>query len=131
MQGLRIADLDHGHLAFDLSDLLALLDERVSQSDWLCLVAECIPADPDCLDLEEEYAASALTPGTEFLALARRTRQVIDGVFKGFFKSESEPWVTLQAVDSSYWEVFVRDPEDLAPFESRFRELARIEQSAA
>jgi hypothetical protein len=71
-----------------------------------------------------------LLTGSELLALASETRQVIDGEFEGFRRRESQPWVTLKAIDSTYWEVFARDAEDLAPFESRFQKVEHIKQGA-
>lgn len=48
-------------------------------------------------------------PGPEFLALAERTSQVIWGVFRGYDEGAENPWIVLQAIDSSFWRCDTRD----------------------
>ena len=55
---------------------------------------------------------------------------VAPDIFKAFLEGESDPWVTLEAVDSTYWEVFVRDENVLAPFLSRFKKTTKLKQGA-
>jgi hypothetical protein len=64
-------------------------------------------------------------------ALARETRQVIDGTFEAFRPGEDTAWITLSAIDSSYWEVFTADLFQLSRFESHFRDLEPLEERSA
>lgn len=47
--------------------------------------------------------------GQEFLAIAERTSQVIWGVFRGYHSGVDVPWVTLQAIDSTFWRCETKD----------------------
>ena len=80
MTGIRIRDLTGGLLAFDLIDLLEILGDSVVASSWRCSVEECISADHARPNLEDAYNAGERLMGTHILALARETRQVIDGI---------------------------------------------------
>lgn len=126
VHGLRIRDLENGVLTFDLHDLLALLGDRAARSDWLCLVEQCIATESGRPNLEEAYSAAALMTGAELLELASETRQVIDGVFKGFRPGENMPWIAFEAVDSTCWEVYAADAADLTPFATTFRHIEEI-----
>ncbi len=52
---------------------------------------------------------------------------MIDGAFEAFHGGEDTPWLKLEAIDSTYWEVFARDSLDLSRFESHFRKVERID----
>lgn len=131
MPGIRIRDLAEGTLAFDLADLLKLLGDSVRDSIWKCFVAECIPVDLARPDLAKAYNTQVPLTGRELLALAEETRQVIDGKFEAFHIGDDRPWITLKAVDSTYWEVFASDYQQFAPFQSRFQNVECIEEEAA
>ena len=131
MSGIRIRDLTEGFLAFDLIDLLEILGDSVVASSWRCSVEECISADNARPNLEDAYNAGERLAGMELLALARETRQVIDGTFEAFHPGEDAAWITLSAVDSSYWEVFTADWFQLSRFEAHFRDVEPVEERNA
>ena len=124
MHRARVSDKSDGHLSFDLEDLVRPVENRARESDWLCLVAEAIPKANGPEALEEAFADQALTPGADFLELAKQTRQVIDGKFEAFREGESEPWLVLEAVDSSFWLVHAKAESDLQLVTAPFREVA-------
>ena len=127
MPRIRIRDLtERGFLAFDLLDLLELLGESARASRWKCSVDECIATDDEGMNLEEAYNQPQWLAGSELFLLAGRTRQVIDGKFEAFHPGEERPWITLEAIDSSYWEVSAADVRQLSRFETRFREVDDI-----
>ena len=129
MAAIRIHDLTDEHvLAFDLADLLAALGKDAELSAWKCSVGECIAQDGARPDLEDAYSSPVRLSGPELLALASETLQVIDGVFEAFRPGERQPWIRLEAIDSSYWEVFASSAADLVPLRDRFREVEGIEQ---
>lgn len=131
MTGIRIRDLTEGFLAFDLIELLEILGDSAVASSWRCSVEECISADNARPNLEDAYNAEERLTGMHLFALARETRQVIDGTFEAFRPGEDTAWITLSAIDSSYWEVFTADWFQLSRFESRFRDVERIEERTA
>jgi hypothetical protein len=127
MPGLRIHDENRqGVLAFDLADLLELLGDAARTSTWRCSVYEYISIETARAYLQDAYNTPKVLTGTELLALAGETRQVIDGVFEAFHCGENIPWIKLEAFDSSYWEVVSPDPAELSRFESHFRDVERI-----
>jgi len=125
MPTIRIRDLRSGCLAFDLADLLELLGDALYSSRWRCSVDECISAPGARPDLEATYNQRDWLSGAEIIELARETSQVIDGHFEAFTESNAEPWVTFEAIDSSYWELSAPTSDVLAQFESHFQSVER------
>lgn len=131
MAGIRIHDrTDEPVLAFDLADLLETLGEPARLSVWKCSVGECIAREGARSDLEGAYNAPIGLSGPELLALASETLQVVDGVLEAFRPGERRPWIKLEAVDSTYWEVFATRAEDLSSLRLRFSEVESIEEDA-
>lgn len=130
MAGVRIHDrTDDDELAFDLAELLACIGERARVSRWRCNVGECIARDEARTDLERAYGAPAGVSGAELFALAAETLQIVDGVFEAFRPGERRSWLKLEAIDSTYWEVFAAKADDLAPLRDRFSEVESIEEA--
>jgi hypothetical protein len=126
MRGVRIRDLAEGkYLAFDLKEILHCLGPRARKSDWLCSVEECI-GHGDTDTLEASFNSGTRIPGTRFSALANQTRQIVDGVFQAFDPGASSPWVRVEAIDSSYWEVFSDDPKILSMISNAFKDVEPI-----
>ena len=129
MAGIRIHDrTEEQELAFDLADLLEGLGKQAELSAWRCSVGECIARDGARPDLEVAYNAPVRLSGSELLALAAQTLQVVDGVFEAFRPGERHAWIKLEAIDSTYWEVFAAAEEDLACLRRRFAEVESIEE---
>lgn len=129
MAGIRIHDrTDDDELAFDLAQLLECLGPKAELSRWECSVDECIAEDGARPELEDAYNAPAGVPGPEFVRLASETLQVIDGVFAAFHPGERQPWLRLEAIDSTYWEAFAAKADDLAELRNRFSEVETIEE---
>jgi hypothetical protein len=129
LAAIRIHDrTDEGALSFDLADLLEALGKDAQRCSWKCNVGECIAQHDARLDLEEAYNSPVGLSGDELLALASETLQVVDGVFEAFRPGERHPWIKLEAVDSTYWEVFAAEAADLSPLPLRFSEVESIEE---
>ena len=76
------------------------------------------------LRLEKLAEASAEVGGDELLALANETEQVIWGDFVGNLTGEPNGiWMTIRAVDSSYFEVETTDREAIAKIKARFSDV--------
>jgi hypothetical protein len=130
MAGIRIHDRSEEHvLAFDLEDLLGALGEDAERSEWRCSIGECIPKDGARPDLEDAYGSGIRLPGSQLLALASETLQIVDGVFEAFRPGERRLWLKLEAIDTTYWEVFAAEAADLAAFRRRFTEVEDIEEA--
>jgi len=107
MPTLRIRDASEDrYLSFDLQDLLRVLGQHAIKASWKCKVDECISIDGmDSVKLESEFNRPTAIKGRDLIQLAASTRQAIDGIFEGFEPGSNVPWVKLEAIDSSYWEV--------------------------
>ena len=123
---IRIKDMNDGCLAFDLEDLLELLGGQALQSVWRCKAEEAISkALP--INLANTFNVHEGHDGLTFKKLASETRQVIDGVFEAFNLQSEIPWVRLEVIDSSYWEVWATDENFLKPFRARFTDVENVE----
>jgi len=124
MPGLRIRDLEGRVLAFDLRELLDLLGRDAVVSHWKCVVEDYVPTEHARPNLWEASSPSGtVLDGTDLVALAAETLQVIDGRFEAFRRGEDEPWLSLEAIDSSYWEVFASDAGHLVRFRRKFQQV--------
>jgi len=123
MPGIRIRDLDGSALAFDLRELLQVLGPEALSSRWKCLVEQYVPADGARPNLADEYENSSGVDGATLVDLAAETRQVIDGRFEAFRRGDIEPWLRLEAIDSTYWEIFAPNADDLTRFRCTFRNI--------
>lgn len=123
MTTLRIAGIDGKSLSFDLRELLDALGEDAMRATWHCEVGDFVPAD-DAKYLVPAYDAATSIAGAILYQLASQTRQVIDGRFVATRDGSAEPWLTLLAVDSSWWEVTTDDPAVVQAIESSFRSVA-------
>ena len=130
MRGLRIRDLvDDRYLAFDLRDLLAAVGSHVHHSEWQCEVVECVGGE-GVVSLQNRYNATQRLSGDALAELADQTHQVIDGVFRAFAPGAKTPWLEIEAVDSTYWEVRTSDEAILDSLGRKFREVERFEEKA-
>ena len=127
---LRIEDLEGGGLSFDLRDLLDVLGDEGIAATWDCQVGDFVPA-PDAVDLPAAYDAATNVHGSLLYQLASRTLQIIDGRFVAIRPGTPEPWVTLEAVDSSFWEVTTNDEAVIGKIFVRFRAVERIASEKA
>lgn len=129
MRGIRIRDLDGGHLAFDLKELLDAVGASALSSEWKCSIAELISIE-SVESLESAYENAPRISGPKIRDLAAQTRQVIDGTFEAYRSEEYRPWLILRAVDSTYWEVLSDDPAVLASVRKAFREVEDFDDPA-
>lgn len=121
MIALSIHDLAQGVLAFDLIDLLRLAEPKVMRSTWKGSVVEAIG---ECSDeLEEIFRSGEKLSGDALLRLAEKVDQVIDGDFQGALPDEDLPWLTIRAMDSSYYVVITADKDLCGLIKRRFRDV--------
>jgi len=121
-----IKDLETGRnvLAVDLRHVLSALGPRALASEWR--VRE-VWAEGDAKPQLEAFDESELIAGQRLAALAQDVSQIIDGEFIAFESGHSEPWVVLEAVDSSYYAVRSDDSSVLERVRSAFHDVTDYE----
>lgn len=131
MVTLRISDLyDQGGLAFDLRDILRVLAPHSLRATWtLGLSEEGFWAIGEGAEALEELAErSGQIGGAELLAIADALSQVVWGDFTGTLPDNPlEEWVTIRAIDSSYYEISTSDDAVVAKIMSRFDKVELVD----
>ena len=121
MPTVRISDLgEDGCLAFDLADLLSLLGDAAAESRWVCTV-EAIVSKPGVKYLDWALAGKHVYEGAVLFQLANNTLQVHDGRFEAFREGDDSPWVTLEAFDTTWWEVSSQDAKLVDSIRGKFK----------
>ncbi len=129
---LRIYDLDRGFLALDLRHLLDLLSPRSLQASWVISTVKCLGTGWEWFEatgetreaLESLAQDDSVLTGRDMVQLAKNTRQVIWGKFTGMFPVASdEAWVTIQAIDSTFYEVTSADERVLSKIRSTYKDV--------
>ena len=132
MATLRIYDLHQQVLAIDLSHLLDLLAPRSLKAGWIVSTVKSSESGEDWFeatgDSGEQLEVLAQTgsrlSGTALAALAKDTRQVIWGEFVGSYpKTQDGAWVTIRAIDSTFYEVTTSDKAVLEKIKSAFNDV--------
>ena len=144
---VEIHDLDERSvLAFDLNDVLETLGPSASTLDWIVTDYDPVTEDEDVAALAEAVARAQVEvprqgirlSSNELQDVAARTQQTIDGQFIGVradtaasiadlidlrasLKSDAE--LVIKAVDSSFWIVVTKSPEDVEAIRARFRDV--------
>lgn len=123
---LRIFDLEDRALAFDLRDLLRLLAPLSLQARWTVssFEDEFEATGEGAVRLEQLANNESSITGNDLAALADNTWQIIWGEFAGVLAGGSDrPWITIRAVDSSFFEVETSDEAAAAKIISHFRDV--------
>lgn len=127
---LRIHDAQPGGgLAFDLRDILAVLQPRAGNAEWEVYHAdeEFWVTGEDTRAIEALVGSGERVPGKTLSSLANEIHQVIWGEFRAFDGAAAKPWVIVRAIDSSYFEIETDDDALAALVQQHFN----VVQSAA
>lgn len=136
MATLRIYDLGEHCLTFDLRDLLDLLGPNALRADWTVSAVKFTPGGEDWFEatgkggeqLEKLAPMDARLSGRSLSAFAKNTRQVIWGEFVGFLPKEMDgAWVTIRAIDSTFYEVTTEDRAVLDKIATSFKDVRKAE----
>jgi hypothetical protein len=111
-------------LAVDLRQVLAALGDRAVASEWR---VQDVWATGDSAEVLGSFDGSLAISGDRLRELADGAHQVIDGVFTGVDAGCSDPWVIIEAVDSSYYLVRSDDVVVLEAVRSAFRSVRDYE----
>jgi hypothetical protein len=130
MATLQIAD------AIDLRDILPVLGPGSRRANWKVRpVATAGDAMFEATGhggetLETLSQRLAIVSGPDLLEFAKDTRQVIWGEFVGVLPaSGGEAWVTIRAIDSSFFEVATLDETVLRNIRSSFKRVKEAKPS--
>lgn len=123
MNGIRIKDLHpRGCLSFDLKDLLEIIKDEITVATWCC---ECVEATAISSPYVENLSSSGVLVSTKSLAeAANNTNQVIDGIFTAYINGVE--WLRIEAIDSTYWEVYSIDQDVLSKIQGAFKDTLSV-----
>ena len=125
MRVVTIADSDdRGCLAFDLVDILRLLEAELASTSWSVTAVEAVGAGAE--ELHRLDDARERIPGRRLLSWAARVGQVIEGDFSGYVSGRNSPWVTVRAIDSSAHDVVTADDSVIERVRARFGSVREI-----
>ena len=131
MRGVEIRDgiERSGFLAFDLAEILDALGSLTATSTWRC--RDLWVTGREDLEVRALEAASESPEGIsmttdELAGFAAQVAQVIDGEFSAIVPGETEPWLVIRAVDSSWWEVFSANGRVFDALRLRFTDLRDV-----
>jgi hypothetical protein len=132
MQAVAIRDLvaGGGYLAVDLRHVLDALGERALNSSWR--IEDVWATDDSERKLLQTLADKGHpVSGRDLKEAAEAVEQVIDGEFSAFEPGHVEPWVIIEAVDSTYYTVRSQEPNVLQSIRHSFREVSEYEHPDA
>jgi hypothetical protein len=116
----------------DLRDVLAALGERAISAFWAVsgvdAEGEDVAATGDRADeLEALSRSRKRVSGQRLAEIAKGIHQTIGGKFQGYDGVSSvEPWITIIAFDSSWFEIRSPDEGVLCQLGSQFKDTRRI-----
>lgn len=116
------------HRYLSLAELVEVLRSTLPQLAWRLRIDEAAPG-PGATELDELEPTRTFTT-SELLLLASRTPQIIDGAVHGFLGGSSEPWIVIQAVDSTSWDVLSASSEVLQAVRGAYPDALEIPESA-
>jgi len=115
MKGVLINDHDNRtFLTVDLIDILRALSSEALACEWKGAAAD---------QLEELSVAQAIVPGQLLLELASNIDQTIEGYFEAYKLSTKAFWLTIRAVDSSFFHVWSEDENVLTLMRRQFNDV--------
>ncbi len=130
MATLRIYDLeDRWVLTVDLARLLVLLVPRSLQAEW---TVNPVRSDSQDLfeasgaggeELEALAAKHAVVSGAGLSTLAMNSPQIVWGEFVARLPGETSSWLTLRAIDSTFYQVETEDDAVLAKIRSTYNDV--------
>ncbi|MGX0967835.1 hypothetical protein AB7M63_008284 [Bradyrhizobium japonicum] len=133
-------------LAPDLRDLLDLLGPRSLQATWTLSPVKLYRPELDAYDecfmiaeprgdewgrLDELARTKSSISGADLTELANAVDQVIWGEFTAVLRGQDAIWVTIRAIDSTFYEVTTTDDTVLNQIKSTFKDVRAAPGPAA
>lgn len=129
MATIRVHDSD-GVLAHDLDDFLDLLALRSLRATWTVSPVQDGADDlfwatgEGAARLEQLIGIESGVSGTELATLAGDARQIVWGAFVGRLPETGDrAWVTIRAIDSSFYEITTEDEAVLDRIKASCRDV--------
>ncbi len=129
MPGITIADSVGDFLSINLIDILRLLKSFITDTKWQLSEVECIGTTAD--EIHQLSDINAKISSQKLIELAAGITQVIDGYFEGYRYTDAKPWLVIQAVDSSAYDVECEDGAVLTLLKQSFKEIADLPLSVS
>ena len=128
MKGLKIKDSRKtelgAFLTFDLKEIFSAIGDPVSVSTWRCHNVECTGENAQRLyEVSEEGESIS---GKELVQIVAGIFQTIDGEFEAYRDGKEDPWLVVNAVDSSWFEVLSMDSAVLERIRSSFQHVSEL-----
>jgi hypothetical protein len=128
MKGLKIKDSRKTELGsflkFDLKEIFSAIGEPVRVSTWRCHNVECTGENAQRLYEVSEKGESV--SGKELVQIVAGIFQTIDGEFEAYRDGKEDPWLVVNAVDSSWFEVLSVDSAVLERIRSSFQHVSEL-----
>ena len=135
MVGIKIQDSTYSPsggriLSFDLRDILAVVGDPVLASRWRCYDLCYTTVDDN--EIGEVRGQRRKLSGEELIQYAASVQQTINGRFEARGGGAAKrAWLIIEAVDSSWFEVWSSKPEVLERLKARFQQVIDISSGAA
>jgi hypothetical protein len=136
MATLRIYDYRNQALAFDLRHLVDLLAPRALEATWVVSPVrmhdsrngtsfdEFMMTGPGEVGQLEQFAASGLSvSGAALSKAAHEAHQVIWGEFTAILPKQTDAWVVIRAIDSTFYEMTSSDESVLSAVRKAFKDV--------
>ncbi|MBP0021155.1 MAG: hypothetical protein J7647_26835 [Cyanobacteria bacterium SBLK] len=125
MKGLEITDTtEDNFLSVDLFEILTQIGSLVEESEWYLADLECFgESAEEMMDLADNKTHIS---GQKMLELSAQLTQIIDGIFTGHQQDREHPWIVIQSIDSSAYEVFSTDQTTLSNIKQHFKNVREI-----
>jgi hypothetical protein len=108
-----------------LRDILRVLGGDAVRSEWRVRGVECLGgAAADTLHRASD--AQEILNGAVFVGLAERLDQTVEGEFEARFAGEQTPWVTIEAIDGSMFDVETDNDRLLTSLAAAFNRVQEV-----
>jgi hypothetical protein len=107
--------------SFDVKDVLPFLGEAVFDSHWLCKSVECIGDSAEQLHHIADTAREI--DGREFVELITHLQQTIEGRFIAYLRDSATPWLIIEVVDGTHFDVWMEDKAILQTLMNQFQDV--------
>lgn len=124
MRVVTIKDTRGGMLAFDLFQVLRLLEPELARTAWALSGVEATGEGAE--ELHRLADGGARVSGPKLLALAACVVQIVEGEFTGYNPGLQRPWVTIRAFDSSGYDVASPDNSVIDRVKAHFSSVVEI-----
>ena len=126
MYNVTITDAtsDNRLLAFDLIDILRLLGAKGQSSLWNLSRVESFGEKANVLNILGDQGDTIT--GSLLIELASGVNQTIDGIFSGYLPEEDTPWIVIQAIEGTAFDVETTSEQVIRRLKSTFKNVNDI-----